>query len=101
MKVKATKTMARVLSQNIKDYKISLIKLDEGQFARYVDIDAFNHEVDFDHKNQKYNVIVVEYPLNYYATVKYITTKDLSKLFNKSDKTLNGFIQAFKNYVEI
>lgn len=101
MKLKCTKTLANELNKNIKDYEISLIKLSENEFTWYVDIDKYKHEIDFDYKTNKYNVLCVYYPNNYYACNKYITTNELSEIFNKCDKTLNGFIKAFFEYVEI
>ena len=101
MKIKATKTLASVLNKNIKEYQINLVKLNDKQFSYYVDIDIYNHDIDYDYTTNKFNVIEIIYPFEYYANNRYITTKELTKIFNKSDKTLNGFIDAFKSYVEV
>lgn len=58
-----------------------------------------NKKID---KYNIYGVIVVEYPYNYYACNKYITTNDLIKIWkNTNDKTINGLAKAFCEFVEI
>lgn len=101
MKVKTTKTMAKTLQQYFKDYKITQEKLTERQFIFNVSIDAYNHENDFDYITNKYNVLKVTYPNNYYACNRYLTTNDLIRAYDNSDKTFNGFIKAIKQEIEI
>ena len=107
MLVKATKTMVNEIKKAIKDdstfkdYSITLEKFSDRQFRWYVDIDGYKHETDYNYKDNTFNVIKIEYPYNYYACNKYITTRDLVKIFRSSDKTLNGFINSFKEYIEI
>ena len=101
MKLKCTKVMAKLLNEKIKDYEITLEKMTERQFAFLVDLDSFNHEIDFDCATNKFNVLCVNYPQDYYANNRYITTKELIKIYNQSNKTLDGFIQSFFEYVEI
>lgn len=101
MRVQTSKVMADLLQKHFKKYTIYKTKMSENQFKYCVDLDVFNHDDDFDYKTNKYNVIVIEYPCEYYACNSYLTTKDLTKIFNKSDKTLDGFINAVKNAIEI
>lgn len=105
MKLKTSKVMAEMLNKEIKkmglDYNITQIRLTPQQFEYYVNIDSYNNENDYNYITNKFNVIQIEYPLNYYACNKYITTNDLIKIYDKSNKTFNGFLQEFKNYVEI
>lgn len=103
MRVKATNVMAKFLSEKLKDmgYEIYFTKMSERAYRLSVDIDYFEHDEDFDYKNEKYGVIVVEYPPEYYACNEYLTTKDLVKLFRDSDKTVDGFIANVKNEIEI
>lgn len=101
MKLKATKVLAKLLNEKIKDYEISLVKFSEREFKWNVDIDSYNHEIDFDYRTNKYNVLCIYYPQNYYACNKYVTTKELYNIYNKSDKTLDNFIQKFFEYIEI
>lgn len=55
----------------------------------------------FIYLNKKNNAILVDYPPKYYAYPKYITTNDLVRVFRRSDKTIDGFIREFKEYIEI
>lgn len=102
MKLKATKTLAKELNKRIEKYNIYGERLTERQFTFMVDSNYFNHEGDFDYTTNTFGVIVVEYPSNYYACNKYITTRDLVKIWNNTqDKTLDGLAKAFFEYVEI
>lgn len=101
MKVKVSKTMAKMLNDKIKEYTITFASMSEHNYKMSVDIDIFNHDIDYDWINNRYNVIMIEYPCEYYACNNYLTTKDLTKAFDKSDKTLDGFIQAVKNMIEV
>ncbi|MBO5948922.1 hypothetical protein J6Q66_08825 [bacterium] len=101
MKVKATKTFAKFLNDNIKGVEIKKIELTERFFGACVDFDTFDHEIDFDYKTNRFNVIVVNYPSNFYAVPTYLTTKDLTKLYNKSNGTTTDLIEKIKEYIEI
>ena len=105
MKLKTSKIMAKMLNEKIKDfgldYKITQKQITLEQFRLYVDFDIWEHENDYNSSNQKFNVLEIEYPLDYYACNKYLTTNDLIKIYKDSNKTFNGFLDSFKNYVEI
>lgn len=101
MLVKATKKLAKILNDNIKDYTITLETLTEKQYSFYVDIDTFYHTNDYNIKTNKFNVIVIQYPNEFYAVNRYITTNDLNRIFNACNKTLEDFILKFKNEIEI
>lgn len=101
MKVKASQVMVKELKKHIQEYSITLEKLSERAFSLYVDIDSYKHDADYNINTGLFNVIKVSYPYECYAMPKYITTADLLKVFKNSDKTLNGFIESFKEYVAI
>lgn len=107
MKLTTTKKLANILNKEIKNnektknYKISRVEMSERTFSNWVDINIFDNEIDFDYINNKYNVIQVEYPPEYYAVNEYITTKDLTKIYKASNKTWAGFIAKFIEYIEI
>lgn len=108
MRLTTTKTLAKVLqdyarkNEKTKDYKIYKTTMSERTFSLYVDIDTYNHDNDFDFVKDCYNVIVIEYPQDFYACNKYITTNDLTKIYNKmQEKTLDNFIKQFFDYIEI
>ena len=101
MKLKVTKTLANTLNKATKYCTITTTKLTPQQYSILVDIYPFNHDNDYDIITNTYKVMVIEYPPHYYANNQYITTNDLVKIYKMSDKTLNGFIKAFNNYIEI
>lgn len=95
MKIKTSKVLAKLLNDNIKEFNIYQQKLTPQQFGWYVDC-INSHDNDYDYKTDKYSVLYITYPANWYANTKYITTDDLYQIFKKSNKTLNGFIDTFK-----
>ena len=103
MTITASKTMAKVLQNYFKkyNYKITHQKLTPRGFAWQVDLDTWKHDADFDYIHNIYKVIRVDYPPEDYACPCYLTTYDLTKCFDKSDKTLDGFLQQVKNEIGI
>lgn len=107
MKIKTTKTLCKFLSEKLKEhettknYTLTHEQLTQNNFSWCVDMDYYNHIADYNYNNNKFNVFKVSYPYDYYACDKYITTKDLNRIFDKCDHTANGFINAFIEYIEI
>ena len=105
MKVKATKVMAEMLNKKFKEhndgYDVSLEKMSERRFSVNVDLNSFDHDDDYDYKTGQFSAICVMYPLDYYACNRYLTTKDLVRAFQKSDKTLDGFAEAVYESVRV
>lgn len=108
MKLKTTKTLAKFLSEKLKEnettknYTLTHEQVTPNFFRCYVDFDYLDHEQnDYNINNNKFNVFKISYPFDCYANDRYLTTKDLYKIFNKSDKTANGFVQSFINFIEI
>lgn len=107
MKLTTTRALASAINNEInkdakfKGYKISRIEMNENAFCLYVDSNIFNHEIDYNINNGKFNVFRISYPLDFYACDRYLTTKDLNEIFNNSDKTFDGFVACLKNYIEI
>ena len=115
MKLKATQTLVNFINNQIKtnakytkfkNYEITLEKMTIDQFTRTVDIDArysFKYDPDYNYKTDKYNVIMINYPLNFYATPKFLATCDLTNLFRNQTKPLSteNFLDAFFDEIEI
>ena len=107
MQVKATKKLASWLNENLKkdakfkNYEAQLVKMTEGQYRWSVgDVwDAWDYG-DYSYTDGKCSAIVIIYPLDFYACDRYITTRELLELFNKSDKTADGFLQKIKDAIE-
>ena len=101
MKLTTTKTFANFLQKQFKNYKFSQEKLTESQFSFYVDYDIYENEPDYDYETNKYNVIKVLYPQNYYATPTYITTKLINILYKKANNNFDTFLKLLKDEIEI
>ena len=108
MKIKTTQTLCKFLSEKLKEhektknYTLTHEKVTPQFFSLYVDIDYWKHEqTDYNINNNKFNVFKITYPHEYYANDQYLTTRDLNRIFDKSDKTANGFVNAFIEYIEI
>lgn len=107
MLVKATKTMASEIKKALKNdenftgFSVLFERLKERDYAVCVDYDIYSHETDYNIDNRTFNVIRIIYPPKYYAVDRYITTKDISKIYDASDKTFNGFFNEIKEYIEI
>lgn len=103
IQIKTSKRLADLLNKNNGKYTIYQKQMTQSQFNWYVDgSGSFDNDIDFNYNTGKYNVLAVEYPAEYYACNRYITTKDLHKIFNTcKEKTLDCFIKAFNEYIEI
>lgn len=106
MKVKTSKVFAKELQKELQAHGLSYAcyqaSLSPRAFRWNVDMDDYNHEQDYDYTTDTFKVIVVEYPYDYYACPRYITTKDLTRIFNNcADKTWGDFVKAFIEEIEI
>lgn len=101
MKVKATNTLKNYLQEQIPHYRFYLLKMGIEQYRITVDYDIFRNETDFNSATNKMSVLQVVYPSDYYASPKYLTTRDLNRIFSRSDKTAEGFIKAVREEIEI
>lgn len=95
MKIKTSKVLAKLLNDNIKEFDICQRKITSRHFRLCVDCTQ-THDNDYDYKTDKYSVLCITYPSNWYANSVYITTDDLHRIYKQSNKTLNGFIDTFK-----
>lgn len=105
MNITTSKTFANFLQTEIKRRKIPYIiewlQLDEDRFKWFVDFNIFAHKKDYHMDVKKFNVISVIYPPDYYAPQKYLTTKDLTNIYRKSDGSIDGFMRVLINEIEI
>lgn len=92
MKVQVTKVMAKFLNKEIPEFTFKMEKHTTGWWS---DPD------DYDCKTGMTKFITVYYPAQYYALPKSFSTKDLIQCFRQSDRTVEGFVKAVRNMVEI
>lgn len=104
MLIKATKAMTNFLCKNLNLECVELIKLckfSESEFARLVDYNSFAHICDYSSATGKFSVIKIIYKSENYANPAYLTTKDLVRCFERSDKSIDSFINAIAGVVAI
>lgn len=97
MNVQASKTMTKAINEYFKQNGIPYAAIYEtmsrAEYSWNVDIYTEQHEDDFLPASGKMRAIKIIYPANYYACPHYITTRELIKVFRKSNKTLAGFMR--------
>lgn len=108
MKVKVSKVMRKEIFNYLKNqgdkyngYGVYYCEMTPEQFNYCVDYHgADSHLEDYDYKTNKMKVITITYPHEYYACARYLTTQDLTHIFNNSDHTLNGFMKRLEGEIE-
>lgn len=114
MNVKITKTMVTALNKELKARKKNGVytsiytfdyddTLTPKMYETFVNDDLFKalDNGDFDASKSAFKTIRVIYNDDCYAVNRYITTDDLIKCFNHSDKTYDGFLEAVFDNFEI
>lgn len=103
MKVKVTKTMTKFLQQQLKSEKLLITheKLNQNYYRVYVDYNLIDHIDDYNYDTQLFSVIRINYPAECYALCRYLTTRDLNRIFIRSDRSAAGFIAAVKDEILI
>ncbi len=96
MKVQATKAMTSELNKYFKQngipYAAQYETMTPAAFGWNVDIYTEQHEADILPASGKMRAIKILYPAEDYALPRYITTRELVRIFRKSNKTLAGFM---------
>ena len=105
MRIAATTTMAATLNKEFRrrgwDYKARQVWLKAQQYSWNVgDIYDAEDYGDYNDEKDAYRAIVVIYPDDYYACPRYITTRDLNRLFSKGD-TLDTYAARVAEDCEI
>ena len=106
MKVIVSKVMAAAIQKEIAAGNFpwiesaQYIEMTRGNYYRYVG-DVWRHEIDYDYKKIMMKVILITYPVDYYAIPRYITTRDLSQAFQESGGSYDGFFKALYKIIEI
>lgn len=100
MRVQATKTMAREIKKQT-GFSATLEKFSPERYEVIVDYDLLANEEDYNWGDRLFSAIRIDYPAEFYAIPRYLSTRDLRRIFRESDKTFNGFFEAVKNAIEI
>lgn len=101
MKVKATQPMTKLIKERFPTFGVRLVKFTPDEYKTFVDYDVFRNEKDYNPRTGKLQAIRIDYPADCYAMPRYVTTKDLIRVFMASDRTLSGFISSLENEIAI
>ena len=82
-------------------YEFNYIELSRRDYSILVDYDLLKYETDYNCENDRFRVIVLNYPPEYYAAPLYITTNLLVKCFRNSDHSLSDFLNALQDEIII
>lgn len=95
MNVQVSKTMTNAINEYFKQNGIPYAAIYEtmsrNAYALNVDMFDFNGD-DYLPQTDKMRAIKILYPVEDYALPRYITTRELVRVFRKSNKTLAGFM---------
>lgn len=107
MKIASTKTMATLLNKIAKEMGTSdrhfrYITVSQDVYQRYIDIDIYNAEDygDYNWQTGKIRAIEVEYPSEYYACNRYLTTKELNRVFKWYKSSIKNADDFAKKVIE-
>ena len=66
-----------------------------------VDFGIWGNENDYLPACDKMRAVKIVYPPEYYAMPQYLTSRELVKIFRKTDKTYNGFMDAVLDAISV
>lgn len=102
MKVCLTKTMAKEIKKNCKDIiaAAALVEFTPEKYRLLVDYNG-GLFMDYNMNTGNIKAIKISYPESFYACPRYITSKDLRRVFEASNKTYTGFFERIREEIEI
>lgn len=103
MQIRASKVFARELTKQLKgNYCIESVELVKIPRDRVHVVVGFGYsDIDIDWNDNTVKVLKVNYRSECYAIPQYITTRELGKLANGIEPTIENYVDAFKNAYEI
>lgn len=105
MRVQATKVMTNAINKYLQEHgekmRAEYRTASPEHYKTYVDYDLWNNEGDYLPEQARMRYIQIIYPEHFYAMPGYLTTRELLKIFKKSDKTYNGFMDAVLEAISI
>lgn len=105
IKIQASGTICKLIQKVLPSYEVKVVKLTEEQYRYhlgYTDYEYVKYEdsVDYDYKNDLYRAIRILYPEDYYATPRYISSRELRRDL-KYVTTYEELLQELKNCYSI
>ena len=101
VKVMVSNPMLKIMRAALPDYRVSLEKMNQEIYRTRVNYDLFSALQDLDNRTGRIKVFRIEYPAEFYACDRYISTNELNQIFRRSNRTMDGFIESIRNECEI
>lgn len=106
MIVAATSLMARNIHKSMRsrgfDGSVSFVRIPLNNYTLVVGGNIYDNERDYDDRTGTFKTIKVEYPSDYYACPRYLTTRDLRIIMTgATEKTYDGFMNEVYREIEI
>lgn len=90
------------LKKHFSRFDFDLIYLNEQQYRIFIDYRIMDHLNDLDTNKNKFKVISINYPAEYYAAPAYLTTNDLKNCYYDTiDGTIDSYIENIAALIEI
>lgn len=105
MKVAATKVFTKEIQKNMKSGlfpfldSVQYAELSPERYSFFVD-SPYDNMADFLPEKGKLRAISIEYKPELYAAGRYLSTKDLNRIFRYSDGTYKGFFKTLEREIE-
>ena len=105
MNIAITKTFARFINATAKaigfEAHAEVITIPAHAYSFHTGVDLWDAECDYD-GNGMYKAIAVDYPYDYHACTRYLTTYGLVREFrNRSVKTVEELQEMLRDMLEI
>lgn len=105
MKVQATKSMTRAINDYLKSKGEKIVAVYETMsreaYKIKVDFGIWGNESDYLPASGEMRAIKIVYPSECCAMPQYLTSRELVKIFRKSDETFDGFMDGVLNAISI
>lgn len=106
MKVKTSAVMFEELKHELKNdertkkYELVFSELTSSEYSWYVGSNDYE-DFDFNSETGKYNVFIVVYPYDYYASNKYINSELLAICARRAGGNFDKFVDKIIDEIEI
>lgn len=101
MKIKVTKVFAKFISSNCRNLSAEVAELSEGAYSYCVG-SVWDAGDDYNPATGKYKAICISYPLEWYASPRYISTAQILDEFHRCNVTnVAGLVAMLNDWLQI
>lgn len=101
MRVKVSKVFAKFIEKNCPNLEAFVVELSEGAYNCNVG-SVWDAGDDYNYKTGKYRAICINYPPEWYAPARYISTAQIVAEFRRQKVTdAAGLVKMLNNWLQI